>query len=420
MKSYSGWSKNFEICDILGKIVDPASTLIYYLIRWEGFPIEESSWVKKNDVSDSATIELYIQKFSIPFKKLKFDSTLHRKFTDSLLSSTNENLIVPKYKKKTETLFSKVLHNNSSSNTNFSTFTASCAPATNSSDQKSILPKISVAAIQSFTSTVNSVLSTTVSKMDNSSWFAPTLDFLQSVGYWQIEPFVYKTKLPIWKNFIFLKKKIEIENFIINILTELQWTKYYPIQQFLVSTHPTLPLSGNNIEFFRIFFFSSYSTHRIYIFLTVALITRNLEFIRKDYRSKTANHRRPLTYGIQYHNGNHFYFILFNVKLKKFIIADSMKKADKEYYIHSVLYLNYLIQYLDKGILLELDSNKYKVNVSATIPALEQNQIYNFNANLSTENKKIICSQIGIWKEFWEQPNLVDCGLYGWLLLYSL
>jgi hypothetical protein len=145
-----------------------------------------------------------------------------------------------------------------------------------------------------------------------------------------------------------------------------------------------------------------------------------LEILKIEYNNRIKNHQKPLIFGIQFHNGNHFYFIFYKIKLQKFIIADSILKNNKNYYIHSVLYLNYLINIVDNTLDLPFNSNDFKVLINQNIKPIVLNQTFNFNFNLTNNNIEHINSYIFLWKEFWQQTNLVDCGIFAWLLLYSL
>ena len=122
-------------------------------------------------------------------------------------------------------------------------------------------------------------------------------------------------------------------------------------------------------------------------------------------------------FGIQYHNGNHFFLILYKPSLEKFIVADSLKNWDKSAYINSVLYLNYLIRLVDNSVNLPFNSNDHKVEA---VTKNRLNQTFTFNKNISIDKKAKICSHISFWNQFWTQPNFLDCGIYAWLFLYSM
>ena len=406
MKNYGGWSRNFEISNILGKLSDTKTGAIYYFIQWEGYSAEDSSWVKRENVMDITTIERYILEFNIPFETLLFDSNEHMAFTERLCPSTTIKQQTKK-KKKTNTIFSKVIRNNTDTSTNFSSFNN----LQNHSEVGSSNMLIRSNGDCTAKVTLKKQIPSSSNTNNNSSWLTAAYEALSDVGYWQIEPFVYNTKMVVWNNFIAEQRGyLAVQNFLEKYLKSLNWNKFDEHKYFLLSTHPNNYLAAQNLEYFRMFFFTRNTTHNLFIFPTYSLLkTVREEVIIRDYTTKIGNHRQPQMFGIQYHNGAHFYLILYKPSVKKFIIADSLKSLDKGVYIHAVLYLNYLISLVDSSVDLPFNSNDHKADVTKIITI--NNQTFSFTANLSVDKKVQICSHISIWKQFWTQPNNTDCGI---------
>jgi hypothetical protein len=414
MRNYSGWSRNFEINNILGKLSDTKSGAIYYFIQWEGFSIEESSWVRRENVMDIPTIEKYILEYNIPFKKLQYNSNLHATFTEELSFSSGSNIV--EQKKKTNTLFKKVLHKTASSSTTYSNYSNHQNQSSSNFGSSSSSIKLSYGTPKPVPPVMQNPATTNT---NNSNWIFTAYNALSNVGYWQIEPYIYNQKMSLWNEFVAVEGGTPaLELFISKYFESLNWTKFGYLHFFVESTHPSQYLAAQNMEYFRKFFFTRYTTHNIFIFPTYSLLkTVTAEVVIKDYINKTANHRKPQMFGIQYHNGNHFFLILYKPSLEKFIVVDSLKNLEKSAYVNSVLYLNYLIGLVDNIVNLPFDSNDHKLEA---IPTNKLNQTFTFNKNLSIDKKAKICSHISIWKQFWTQPNYLDCGIYAWLFLYSM
>jgi hypothetical protein len=135
MKIYSSWNRNYEINDILGKLIDSKTNTIYYLIQWEGYTKEESSWVKENNITNIDTIEKYIIEYQIPVKNFIYNSIQHFNFTESLCSNTDSTEI---FKHKEYSIFTRTLKQNQNSQiiSNFSIFNLSNINNTNSNTLK--------------------------------------------------------------------------------------------------------------------------------------------------------------------------------------------------------------------------------------------------------------------------------------------
>ena len=284
MRNYSGWSRNFEINNILGKLLDTKTGAIYYFIQWEGFSIKESSWVRRETIMDIPTIEKYILEYNIPYKKLIIklqsscsiyrriilqfqfqysEATKKKKWTQFLRKYCTK-LLVPHL--LTAIIPTTKINLSSECQVPQSTLTNGTA--------KPVPPVIQNPACT------------------NPNWIITAYNALSNIGYWQIEPYIYNQKMSLWNKFVAVEgDKPVIELFVSNYFESLNWTKFSYLQYFVESTHPSQYLSVQNMEYFRNFFFTRYTTHNIFIFPIYSLLkTTTSEIVIKDYINKTANH----------------------------------------------------------------------------------------------------------------------------------
>jgi len=109
---YSVWGRNYEVADVLAKFIPTDKSECKYLVWWSGYSILESTWERRENITDK-DLDVFIRDNHLPvFKgelvKMK-DEILDKLIIDLGLEDEVKD---DKFTKKEELFFSRVLKKN--------------------------------------------------------------------------------------------------------------------------------------------------------------------------------------------------------------------------------------------------------------------------------------------------------------------